>query len=273
MSAIARARDFVGCAWRLGDGPLAKCAILWHESKNVRARLGLARYHPASLYSVATVHGRLWFRDNFGDITNLPNLMYRQAYLIPRPLGDGAILDVGANIGLAAAWFASRYPGRPVHCFEPLTPNTRLIALNCPGAVVNEVAVGAVPGTIELAVDDDSVMASSIATRWGTRPRRVPVIRLDDYVTGRGIDRVALLKIDTEGMEVDVLRGAIETLSRTGQVAMETHGEARHRAVLDSLRAAGFHIDRDEFAAATGMVFASRPHEDSDSERPAPVSV
>ncbi|HSA54352.1 MAG TPA: FkbM family methyltransferase [Gemmatimonadaceae bacterium] len=272
MSAIAKARDFVGCALRLGDGPLAKCAILWHESKNVRARLGLARYHPTAVYSVATVHGRLWFRDNFGDITNLPNLMYRQAYLIPRPLGDGAILDVGANIGLAAAWFASRYPGRPVHCFEPLTANTRLIALNCPGAVVNAVAVGAAPGTIELSVDEDSVMASSIATRWDTHPRRVPVIRLDDYVTGRDIDRVALLKIDTEGMELDVLNGASETLARTEQVAMETHGDVRHSAVLDRLREAGFHIDRDEFAGATGMVFASRTHEGAGAERQASVS-
>ena len=78
----------------------------------------------------------------------------------------------------------------------------------------------------------------------------MPVIRLDDYVIRREIDRVALLKIDTEGMELEVLRGASEVLARTALVAMETHGDARHREVLDRLRSAGFHIDGDAFARA-----------------------
>jgi FkbM family methyltransferase len=258
VSAFAKVRDFVGCAVYLGDGLAAKAAILWRESKNLRVRLGVAAYHPQRLYSLRTVHGLLWFRDNFGDVTNLSNLMYRQVYRTPTPVGEGAILDVGANIGLAAAWFASTYPGRPIHCFEPLEANTRLIALNCPAAQVNAVAVGRRPGAIELQVDDDSVMASSVSTRWATSPRPVPVIPLDEYVQARGIERVAILKIDTEGMELDVLDGARETLAKTGQIAMETHEAFRHRETLERLRAAGFHVDRDEFGATTGVVFASR---------------
>jgi FkbM family methyltransferase len=257
-------RDFVGCAMKLGAGPADRWRILWRQTKNLRARFGLSRYHPTSLFSLQTVYGRLWFRDNFGDITNLPGLLYHEVYAPPRPLGQGAILDVGANIGLAAAWFAHRFPGHAIHCFEPLTANARLIALNCPGATVNETAVGSAPGTIDLQVDADSVMATSIDTRWATSARQVPVVRLDDYAMARGVDRVAMLKIDTEGMELDVLGGAAATLARTELVAMETHGASRHRGSIALLRGAGFQVDREEFSGATGFVIASRPRPGSD---------
>jgi FkbM family methyltransferase len=123
---------------------------------------------------------------------------------------------------------------------------------------VNNVAVGSTPGTVELRVDRDAVMASTIPWERAVATRTLEVVTLDDYIHDQGIDRVAVLKIDTEGMELDVLDGAVEALSRTGVVAMETHGRDRHDGTLERLRAAGFTIDHDEFDGETGMVFASR---------------
>ena len=77
MSGLARLRDFCASAAALGPDAGARWAIFWSETKNVRVRLGLARHHPAHVYALDTVYGRLHFRDNFGDITNLPNLLYR----------------------------------------------------------------------------------------------------------------------------------------------------------------------------------------------------
>jgi FkbM family methyltransferase len=258
MSGLATLRDFWGSAVALGPDAGARWSIFWSETKNVRVRLGLARHDPARVYALDTVYGRLHFRDNFGDITNLPNLLYRQVYRTDAPVGDGAILDVGANIGLAAAWFRHRYPHHAIHCFEPLEENARLIPLNCPGAHVQRVAVGRVAGQVELAVDADAVMASTIPYTREAGRRTLPVITLDEYVAGQGIARVALLKIDTEGMELDVLGGAERTLSQTGVVGLETHGRDRHDAVLALLRARGFTIDREAFDGSTGLVFASR---------------
>ena len=258
MNPFGRLREFVACANALGPDTRAKCALLWHQTKNVRARLRLASWRPDRIYALDTVYGRLWFRDNFGDITNLPGLLHREVYRPAHAPGDGAILDVGANIGLAAAWFAHRYPGRPIHCFEPLAANTAMIARNCPHARINQVGVGSEPGTIQLEVDADSIMATSIPTRWQTASIAVPLIRLDDYVAEQGIERVAFLKIDTEGMELDVLRGAPATLRMTDQVALETHAAFRHREVQEVLRSAGFRIEREAFDGETGMVFADR---------------
>ncbi|MCI0437050.1 MAG: FkbM family methyltransferase [Gemmatimonadetes bacterium] len=259
MSPLRRMGEFVACASALGPDARSRWAILWRQTKNLRARFRLTAYRPDEVFPLDTVYGRLWFRDNFGDITNLPGLLHREVYRPAHPPADGAMLDVGANIGLASAWFAHRYPGRPIHCFEPLSANAAMITRNCPQASINECAVGAEPGTLELEVDADSIMATSIPTRWQTAARRVPVIRLDDYVTANDIRAVSFLKIDTEGMELDVLRGATATLARTDQVALETHAEFRHREVQELLRDAGFRIERASFDGATGMVFGDRP--------------
>ncbi len=258
MSPFQRIGEFVTCARGLGPDARAQWTILWRQTKNLRARLHLASYHPDQVFPLDTVYGRLWFRDNFGDITNLPGLLYREDYRPARPPGPGAMLDVGANIGLAAAWFAHRYPGRPIHCFEPLSANAAMIARNCPSAHVHQVAIGSQPGTIRLEVDADSIMATSIATAWQTSARSVPVMRLDDITAAQAIDAVSFLKIDTEGMELDVLRGARDTLRRTGQIAMETHGAGRHAETQQLLRDAGFRIERESFDGATGLVFAAR---------------
>jgi FkbM family methyltransferase len=259
MTAVRKIHDFVGCARSLGTGPASRWALLRAQTKNLRVSAGLARHRPDSVYSIDTTFGRLSFRDNFGDITNLTNLLYHEVYAEVRPLAEGVVFDVGANIGLAAAWIAHRHPGHGIHCFEPIPAAAKLIPMNCPGAIVNEVAVGEEPGQIELQVDADNVIASSIATRWATRPLRFQTIRLDDYLLRHGVEKVALLKVDAEGMELSILRGAAKTLAHTDQVAMETHGRDQHQAVRDILSSAGLGITKETFSGSTGLVFAVRP--------------
>lgn len=262
MSSLSALADFAGCAWRLGPDASAKAHIFWRQTKNVRARLNLARYHPGDHFQVRSRFGLLHFRDNFGDITNLTNLLYRRIYELPRVPGPGVVLDVGSNIGMAAVWFRQTLPGRPIHCFEPLLENTRLIALNCSEAVIQQVAVGAAPGRLTLDVDDDAVMATSIPWRNAAERREVRMIALDDYVREHHLEQVTVLKIDAEGMELDVLRGAVETLRRTDQIVLETHGKERHRATIAAIQAAGFHVHRESFSGSTGMVYGAREQPD-----------
>jgi FkbM family methyltransferase len=257
-SGVEKLRDFALCAATLGSGPAAKCEILWRETKNLRVRLGVATHRPERVFHLDTRYGVLHFRDNFGDITNLPNLLYRQVYALPDPGEPGDVLDVGANIGLAAVWFRHRFPGRRIHCFEPLADNVRMIRLNCPEARVRQVAVGAARARATLSADPDRIMASSIPCRWDTEAVEVDVLPLDEYVEAERIERIAVLKIDTEGMELDVLAGAHRTLDATRQAILETHGEERHREVVAVLESAGFRIRAQEFGPETGMVFAAR---------------
>ena len=255
---LERLRDYVATAVTLGTGPRATAAILWHQTKNLRVRFRLARYRPQTVYTIDTIYGRLHLRDNFGDVTNLASLLYRQVYGVQRLDRPGVVLDVGANIGLTAALFAHFNSDRTIYCFEPLPSNVGLIRRNCRDARVIPCAVGAAPGRVRLDVDADGVMASRIPCRWPTSPAEFDVIPLDQFAASEGIGEVALLKIDAEGMENDILDGAVATLGRTHRVVLETHGRPRHDGVLRRLRERGFEIDSDVFGESTGFVAAGR---------------
>ncbi len=257
-SNLVRLKDYLACALALGSGPADKLSMFWKQTKNVRVRAGLARHHPDEIYSLDTIYGRLHFRDNFGDITNLVPLLYQGEYRLRRLTQEGAILDAGANIGLAAVWFAHHNPDKTIYCFEPLASNIRMIRLNCPAARVEKVALGREVGTIQLRVDPSGVMASAIPCSWKTKENRFDMRPLDDFCAENRVEKVALLKMDVEGMEMDVLTGAPKTLALTHQVVLETHSDLLHRQVMALLQEAGFGIDLDRFYESTGLLIATR---------------
>jgi FkbM family methyltransferase len=238
-------------------------SILWSELKNARVQLRLDHYDPQRTYSLSTSYGQIFLRDNFGDVTNLPDIFWRQVYRVRSLARDGAIVDIGANIGLAAAWLTRTYPGRPIYCFEPVGSNAAMIGLNCPSAEVVPAAVGSQSGQIRLGVDPDGVMASRIPCPWETTDEDFDVVILDEFVASRGIDRIALMKIDVEGMECDVLDGAQQALVLTDRIVLETHGRVQHQGVLDRLRGGHFSIEEERFWDTTGMVTAVKSLGDS----------
>ena len=168
------------------------------------------------------------------------------------------IVPLGANIGLAPRWFVRFNPARHIVCGEPLPENIEIIRRNCPQAQIVAAAIGDASGTVDLLTDADGVIASSIPTAWNSARRTFPVRTLDDCAAEYGWGDVAVLKMDAEGMEPAILRGARQVLTRTACVAAETHGRAGHDEVQALLRDAGFQITEQRFGTHTGMVFAER---------------
>ena len=255
---LSQLKEFTACASDLGRNPREVGAILWRLSKNVRVRFGLGSYHPDRVFALPTRYSTVFLRDNFGDVTNLPGLFHRCEYGVTKISGEGAILDIGANIGLFAAWMAFHNPDKRIYCFEPLASNVRMISLNCPRATVMQLGVGKERSSVKLRVDPHGIMATSVATRWPTAEEEFQVRPLDELVREHNIGRIAFLKVDTEGMELDILDGAKAALAQTQACALETHGTERHEGVMERLRAAGFTVTRAEFDGNTGLVFAAR---------------
>jgi FkbM family methyltransferase len=133
--------------------------------------------------------------------------------------GD-TFLDIGANIGYLTAIGASLVgPGGAVHGFEPVPEYfARLDALRAanPGFPIHAwpFALGETEGTAEIATPVEhnigwNTMVPGLLTGAAARARHtVPVHRLDAFLGERAIANVALIKIDTEGFEIPVLRGA-----------------------------------------------------------------
>jgi len=131
----------------------------------------------------------------------------------------GAVaLDVGANVGgyalLLGRWVG---PGGRVYAFEPapdafdgLSRHVTLNGLDGVVVPVREAAAGST-GTGRLAADG----VSGANRLGGEGGATVPTVTLDDFCAREGI-RPTVIKVDVEGAELDVLRGARETIRAAG---------------------------------------------------------
>jgi FkbM family methyltransferase len=131
--------------------------------------------------------------------------------------GHRPVYDVGANIGVYA-WLASALTDAEVVAFEPtpdLATHLRAICVeNALAMTVEELALGAraETATLYLSAKGDSSNSLRAGFRRATGAIEVQVVPIDGYVerTGRP---PAVLKVDTESTEPDVLRGASRLLA------------------------------------------------------------
>ncbi len=130
------------------------------------------------------------------------------------------IFDVGANQGQTALKLVQWFPEAAVHCFEPVASTRAKLAANTrkfPQIHIHREALAAEAGTAEIRLlDDDSkntldLHASDSGLDKGVE--KIALDRLDSVVERLGIQRVNLLKIDTEGHDLEVLKGASKALA------------------------------------------------------------
>ncbi len=154
----------------------------------------------------------------------------------------GGLIHVGA-------WTGEEYVGdkRRLLLFEPQAEAFALLRANCPNAELVNAAVGATNGTATMNTAHPSNSSSLLVSRGdvfdGTE--QVRLTTLDKAMRGR--KRFDTLRIDTQGYELEVLRGATGTLERLERVELELHDPNTYRgaALLPEL---------DEFMAAQGFV-------------------
>lgn len=174
--------------------------------------------------------------------------------------GD-VFLDVGGNVGRishAASWLVGRHG--QVHAFEPSPEISdvlrhRALFFGLDNVTINQVALSAHAGEAVLHEyaegrgGSSSLRAGSSPGQRHDRETAVPVATLDDYVADKGIQAVRLLKIDVEGAELDVIRGALRTLETLRPVLLV---EASHHTsavfgydldqLIDAIHAQGYEI-------------------------------
>jgi FkbM family methyltransferase len=158
--------------------------------------------------------------------------------VIRRHLRPGDIAcDIGANKGSFIYWL-SRWVGvGRVVAFEPQSEYARDLARLCDlfglaNVTVEAKAAYSHSGAQDLYVPEGHRPGASLFYKEAKAERfavlSVPTIALDDYFTPT--ERVALLKIDVEGAELDVLRGAERILRNDGPLLVF---ECENRHLLD----------------------------------------
>jgi FkbM family methyltransferase len=134
--------------------------------------------------------------------------------------GD-TLMDVGANTGLWALGAALRVgPEGAVHAFEPVPDNfarlTRNLKLNgFTNVTCQKLALSDKCGrTVFYAASDSNSGVGSLTQRGNTdRPIEIEITTVDDYCASHAIARLDLMKVDVEGAELLVFRGAEHLLA------------------------------------------------------------
>lgn len=157
-------------------------------------------------------------------------------------------IDVGGNIGLWSMHMTNDF--KVVEAFEPVSRYAAIFLKNAPDAFLHRVALGEQNGTV-------AMVKCTPDSCGDTRPwvegdpldavveMSASLMTLDSY----DFDEVDFIKIDCEGFELQVLRGALETIMRNKPVIIieqkPGHGKSfgyDDTAGVDYLRALGMKV-------------------------------
>jgi FkbM family methyltransferase len=164
-------------------------------------------------------------KDNLGELLLAGKFEKSEIGFVQRFLQPGmAVLDLGAHHGLytllASECVGSR--GRVVS-FEPSWRERRALRLHvlmnlCRNVTIEDVALGNENARTNLFVVEGSQTGCNSLrppdAASATSPVPIRVRRLDDWLQSHKIDRVDFIKLDVEGAELDVLKGASRLLQR-----------------------------------------------------------
>lgn len=144
-------------------------------------------------------------------------------------------VDIGGNVGEYTAELIQRFPGLPVHVFEPASVNVAKLRQRFaaqPHVVINPVAVAEANSSAVLFSDAPGSGLASLSKRqldyrgisFECR-EEVQTIRFEDYWRqALGSRTIDILKLDIEGHELDALRGMGEAIRAVRVVQFEFGG-------------------------------------------------
>jgi FkbM family methyltransferase len=134
--------------------------------------------------------------------------------------------DVGANKGQSINRFLNLYLNSLIHSFEP-----NIDFLNIPhkkNVFYNNYALGSKKEYLNFNINLNNQTSSFLELNNSYKhnnkkiaEKKILVDTLDNYIISNSINKIDYLKIDTQGFEAEVLRGASSTLNITANIEIE----------------------------------------------------
>ncbi len=194
--------------------------------EEIRANIGKTEYEDFywNLYKLALSGLNI---GNGGNVINSGevNVLYEINKEIKK--NELIVFDVGANIGnysKAVLKYCNEFNNVNIHCFEPSKSTFELLKDNLEGKdniILNNVGLNSMDRETKLYSFAGNSQLSSIYKREldycnipNDGEEKVKLITLDSYCRSNGINYIDFLKIDVEGNEIEVLKGAKEMLEK-----------------------------------------------------------
>jgi FkbM family methyltransferase len=133
------------------------------------------------------------------------------------------VFDVGANVGQTARRFRAEFPSARIYSFEPVRNTYEKLkeAINSdPLIFCFNIALGAAKGQAEIYKNENSELNSFKQQRCNMgvhQTETVQIETIDGICAGKGVSTIEILKSDTEGFDLEVMRGG-EGLFRTERI-------------------------------------------------------
>ena len=173
---------------------------------------------------------------------------YALEHVLQRP--PRTILDLGANIGMAAGALAAQFPGAAFLLVEPDPRNVerleKTVGWNHLNASMVRSAVAPAPGRLRLRIGDNPTCSALETSAMHALPDtvQVDVRTVEDLLRQAGWNAVDLVKIDIEGTEEELLTENNGWLARTGALILEIHPSCSPERIALALGEFGLQLHR-----------------------------
>jgi len=173
-----------------------------------------------------------WTLPLFLALREIKDIIVYDQYAAKDFIKDGDIvIDAGANIGVFSLWAAFLNPAGQIYAFEPSQENFSLLEKNIlnnnlKNVFCQRLALGNQEGEAELLKASFSLdgLGSSCSLKnshfaddkeyFYNSFETVPIISIDQFVLLHQLPRLDFIKIDTEGYEKQIIKGAYQTIKK-----------------------------------------------------------
>lgn len=119
------------------------------------------------------------------------------------------VFDVGANVGNTCATYLKHFPEAQIYAFEPVEDNfQQLQSISNRRFHANKLAMGLEEGIEKVYLSSQNFKHSAVVIEDKNKFVTVEKTNISAYCSRHGISQIGFLKIDTEGRDLEVLRGA-----------------------------------------------------------------
>lgn len=217
-------------------------------------------------------------------IAGTPDRVAEENFLLNLELSGQTVYDVGGDQGIYTLFFADRVgPEGRVYTFEPNPLSYRRIVANVElngfkNVEVRPIGLGEKKDRLSFVFPEGEPARGSANSAIGAQIRQeknvhtieIDVNSLDAEITASALPKPDMVKIDVEGLEIDVLRGMRETIkAHRPKMFIEVHGadiqckEENAREVVQFLLDAGytvFHVESEQQITLDNVETARQGH-------------
>lgn len=200
-----------------------------------------ANTFPSQLKKVTIRGKKVNFRVKIpkNELFRIKKIFSRHDYAIPKDFLINKtliVVDVGANVGLFALYMKLIRPESIIHCFEPVPTTLELLQTNI-GYMsdfhIYPFGLSNCNQKVAMALHPFNTGQNSIKFTFPQSEQKIEISLCDAAETMERIQlhTIDILKIDTEGCEVEILESMQSMLDGVGMVIVEYHSNKDRRRI------------------------------------------